>query len=71
MVRTRANLFSDSSSLCRVCMILDLGDCETFFANYMEVVRFFPCFRGGLSAGADISWGIMVVIFEHIFGPSF
>ena len=46
MGMNRANLFSDSSSLCRVYVILDLGDCETFSADYMEVVRFFPCLRG-------------------------
>ena len=33
MDRTRASLFSYSSSLCRVCAILDLGDCETFSAD--------------------------------------
>ena len=39
------------------CVILYLGDCETFNADYMAVVRFFPCFRGGFR-GADISQGI-------------
>ena len=28
------------------CVILDLGDCETFSADYMEVVRFRGGFRG-------------------------
>ena len=56
MGRTRANLFSLSSS----SVILDLGDCETFSVDYMEVIRFLPCFRGGLFTGADISPGITV-----------
>ena len=45
MAGTRASLFSDYS-LCRICVILDLGDCEAFSVDYMEVVQYFPCFRG-------------------------
>ena len=39
-------------------MILELGDCETFSVDYMEVVRFFRRILGcGLSAGAGILGG--------------
>ena len=34
-------MFSDSSSLCRIFVIFDLGECETFSADYMAVVDFF------------------------------
>ena len=49
MARTRASLYSDSS-LCRICVIFYLGDREAFSADYMEVVQYFPCFRGGFQS---------------------
>ena len=48
--QNESQFFSDSSSLCLVCVIFDLGDWETFSADYME--DFCPCFRGGFR-GAD------------------
>ena len=59
MGRTRASLCSVSSDSSSSKRDFRLGDCDTFSADYMEVMQFFPCFRGGFW-GADISRGITV-----------
>ena len=67
MCRTRASLCSVTFDASSSSSMHDfgLGDCETVSAEYMEVVWFFPCFRGvfwgaDYLRGADISQGITV-----------
>ena len=71
MCRTRASLFSVFSVSSSSCMILDLGDCETFSADYMEVVRFFLCFRGGfrvwiIAGNYNNTFCITFPLFDHL-----
>ena len=42
-------------------MIFDLGDSENFSTDYMDAVRFVPCFRG-------VFWGVIIHRCIHIAG---
>ena len=64
-------LWAEPEPVCVLFIVIllsmrDFGLGKTFSAEYIQVVRFFPCLRGGLSASADISRGIMVIIWGDI-----